>query len=128
MWRQQQQQQQQQCLWHIKALTNMNAFSVPKPECTDNSECTNDKACINEACRNPCTEIPNTCGINALCHVQLHHPLCVCRDGFTGNAQGQCYESKYCRKKLFLELHFFVLIQVSHYNVFTVVLLNLFTA
>jgi len=90
----------------------MYAFSAPKPECTDNSECTNDKACINEACRNPCTEIPNTCGINALCHVQLHRPLCVCRDGFTGNAQGQCYESKYCKKKLFLELHFFSLFEL----------------
>ncbi|PNF22176.1 hypothetical protein B7P43_G05064 [Cryptotermes secundus] len=68
------------------------AQPVPKPECRDNSECTNDKACINEACRNPCVEFPNTCGINALCHVQLHHPLCVCKDGFTGSAQGQCYE------------------------------------
>lgn len=78
----------------------MYTFSVPKPECRDNTECTNDKACINEACRNPCVEFPNTCGINALCHMQLHRPLCVCKDGFTGNAQSQCYESEYNNKLL----------------------------
>ncbi|KAJ8890112.1 hypothetical protein PR048_009619 [Dryococelus australis] len=68
------------------------AEPVPKPECTDDSECTNDKACVNQMCRDPCVEQPNTCGQNAVCRVQLHRPLCTCRDGFTGSALGQCYE------------------------------------
>lgn len=66
----------------------------PKPECTQDSECTNDKACINQQCRNPCADNPTICGQNAECRVQLHRPLCICRDGFTGNAQTACFESK----------------------------------
>lgn len=61
-----------------------------KPECESDSECTNDKACLNQRCQNPCST--NLCGQNAECHVQLHRPLCVCRDGFTGNAQNICFE------------------------------------
>lgn len=69
-------------------------FKEPKPECTTDSECSNDKACINYACKNPCQESPTTCARNALCYVQKHRSVCVCRDGMTGNAQIQCVESK----------------------------------
>lgn len=62
-----------------------------KPECERDSDCTNDKACINQQCRNPCAE-GNVCSANAECHVQFHRPICVCREGFTGNAQTACYE------------------------------------
>lgn len=64
---------------------------VPRPECTRDNDCTNDKACINEQCRNPCVD-QNSCSVNADCHVQLHRPLCVCREGFTGNGVSGCYE------------------------------------
>lgn len=64
---------------------------LPKPECERDSECTNDKACINQQCRNPCTE-RNVCSAQAQCHVQMHRPICVCPDGYTGNAQFACYE------------------------------------
>lgn len=63
-----------------------------RPECVVDQECTNDKACINNRCINPCVQSPGICGQNAECHVQTHRPLCVCRDGFTGNAQRICYE------------------------------------
>lgn len=66
---------------------------IPKSECTQDADCNNDKACINERCINPCLE-RNICAENAECHVQLHRPLCVCREGLTGNAQVGCYESK----------------------------------
>lgn len=66
----------------------------PRPECTQNSECSNDKACINQACRDPCRET-HTCGANAECRVQQHRPLCTCREGFTGNAQLQCFDSEF---------------------------------
>lgn len=69
----------------------------PRPECISDSECSNDKACINQQCKSPCAE-GHVCAQNAECHVQAHRPLCVCRSGFTGNAQYACYESKYIRK------------------------------
>lgn len=67
----------------------------PRPECTSDSECSNDKSCINQRCLNPCIESPNICGINSDCRVQVHRPICVCREGFTGNAHQACYESEY---------------------------------
>lgn len=64
-----------------------------RPECESDSDCSNDKACINERCQNPCA-LSRICGENAICHVQAHRPLCVCQEGFTGNAQFACYERK----------------------------------
>ena len=68
----------------------------PRPECTDNSECPNDKACINLICTNPC-EL-DSCGVNSNCFVQNHRAVCTCKDGFVGNPQHQCIESK-CKDK-----------------------------
>lgn len=65
------------------------------PECIADNDCTNDKACINQRCENPCTASPNICGQNAECHPQLHRALCICRNGYTGNAQTACFESMY---------------------------------
>lgn len=67
---------------------------LPKPECTRDLDCANDKACINQQCRNPCADNPSICGQNAECRPQLHRAICICRDGFTGNAQTACFESK----------------------------------
>lgn len=73
---------------------------LPRAECNYDDECSNDKACINQKCVNPCTNSANTCGINSECRVQIHRPVCVCRNGFTGNAHYACYESKYFSKLL----------------------------
>jgi hypothetical protein len=78
---------------NLRDINYLNLVA-PRPECTDNSECSNDKACINQKCRNPCAEYPNSCGNNAECHVRMHRPICSCKDGFTGNAQSVCYQSK----------------------------------
>lgn len=72
---------------------------LPRPECTDNSDCTNDKACINQKCVDPCKENPNSCARNAECRVQLHRPTCSCREGFSGNAQSYCFESKHLKSR-----------------------------
>jgi len=74
-------------------------YTAPRPECTQNSDCSNDKACINTLCQDPCRE--STCGNNAECRVQLHRPLCTCREGFTGNAQIQCFDSKFVTSAIF---------------------------
>lgn len=62
-----------------------------RPECEYDSECSNDKACINQKCQDPCIGV---CGQNAECRVQQHRPFCVCREGYTGNAQFVCTQSK----------------------------------
>lgn len=53
-----------------------------RPECTINSECGSQQACINQKCRDPC---PGSCGINTLCFVRAHTPICTCQTGFTGD-------------------------------------------
>lgn len=58
-------------------------------ECEIDAECALDKACIGYACRDPC---PGLCGLNAKCHVESHHPVCVCEDGLIGNPLVCCLE------------------------------------
>lgn len=67
----------------------------PRPECVSDDECTNDKACINQKCLNPCQYENGLCGANSECRVQKHRPICVCRDGYTGNGRNGCFESKF---------------------------------
>ncbi|KAK2714566.1 hypothetical protein QYM36_008951, partial [Artemia franciscana] len=54
--------------------------------CTVDSDCPDTEACINNQCRSPCS-----CGRNAVCLVQNHHPICLCQEGFAGNPQTGCY-------------------------------------
>lgn len=75
----------------IRRIQEQPVEVAPRPECYSDNECTNDKACLNQRCINPCSE-HNVCGQNSECYVQLHRPLCVCKSGFTGNAQSYCYE------------------------------------
>jgi hypothetical protein len=58
-----------------------------KPECILNSDCDRDKACIRRKCVNPCAGL---CGINAICEVLNHIPICRCPDGMSGNAFVKC--------------------------------------
>lgn len=58
-----------------------------RPECVVSSECPLDKACINQKCLDPC---PNTCGIQALCTVRNHNPICACPSGYSGDPFLQC--------------------------------------
>lgn len=62
----------------------------PKPECLQDVDCTNDKACINQKCLNPC--VAGICGTNSECRPQAHRAVCICKDGYTGNAQRACFE------------------------------------
>lgn len=45
------------------------------------------RACIRNKCQDPC---PGTCGINAICTVSNHIPICSCIDEYTGDAFRQC--------------------------------------
>ena len=62
--------------------------------CQSDDECPFDKACHNTACVDPCN-----CGINAICQVINHKPLCYCPPGYSGNPEIECQKCKLrCRK------------------------------
>jgi hypothetical protein len=56
-------------------------------ECVINTDCSNDKACINMKCQNPCL---GSCGLNALCSVIKHVPVCSCPSGYGGDPFTAC--------------------------------------
>lgn len=58
-----------------------------RPECTINSECPIQKACHKFKCKNPCH---GTCGVNALCEVINHNPICSCPNDLTGDPFVRC--------------------------------------
>ena len=58
-----------------------------RPECVFNQDCPSDKSCQSQKCIDPC---PGLCGINAVCRVRNHIPICVCNKGFTGDPFLQC--------------------------------------
>lgn len=59
-----------------------------RPECVLSSDCPLNEACTNQRCRDPC---PGSCGINAVCAVVNHNPVCSCRDRMTGDPFTTCY-------------------------------------
>ena len=63
-----------------------------KYECIVNSECPTEQACVNRRCTDPC---PGTCGIEALCSVVAHNPICRCPPGYTGDPVYRCTISKH---------------------------------
>ncbi|ENN73328.1 hypothetical protein YQE_10090, partial [Dendroctonus ponderosae] len=64
-----------------------NPYEGCRPECLSNSECAPNTACISNKCRDPC---PGTCGVNAVCTVTNHMPICSCQQGYSGDAFRYC--------------------------------------
>ncbi|CAB4059875.1 unnamed protein product [Lepeophtheirus salmonis] len=58
-----------------------------KPECILNSDCQPNLSCMNMRCKDPCI---GTCGINAICTVINHRPICKCIPGYVGDQFNQC--------------------------------------
>nr|XP_027235379.1 neurogenic locus notch homolog protein 3-like [Penaeus vannamei] len=52
---------------------NPNQPSGCRYECVANADCPMDSACINRRCVDPCV---GTCGLEALCDVVAHNPIC----------------------------------------------------
>lgn len=57
------------------------------PECLTNSDCPKSLACLRYKCQNPCD---GTCGIDALCTVSNHIPVCSCPYPLVGDAFSVC--------------------------------------
>lgn len=60
-------------------------------ECTTSDDCPSDKTCMNFKCKDPC---PGSCGINTVCTVRLHSPMCSCQDGYSGDAFTSCFPKR----------------------------------
>lgn len=58
-----------------------------RPECISSSDCQLIEACVNQKCVDPC---PGTCGLNALCQVTNHNPICSCPPRYSGNPFTLC--------------------------------------
>lgn len=75
-------------IWNFLTLFKI---LFPAPEitvgCKSSESCTLSESCVNELCTSPCN-----CGVDAECHVQNHHPVCVCKPGFSGNPQYGCFK------------------------------------
>lgn len=56
-------------------------------ECNSDDDCTLDKICVGHRCQDPCL---GTCGVGATCRVELHHPICKCKEGLHGNPLLRC--------------------------------------
>lgn len=77
-----------------------------RPECTVSSECPNEKACINQKCADPC---PGHCGINTICKVINHSPICSCNSGHIGDPFTRCYP----QRKLYVQnAHKYIVIKI----------------
>lgn len=64
-----------------------NPYESCRPECLSNPDCPSNTACIRNKCQDPC---PGTCGVNAICTVTNHVPVCTCQVGYTGDAFRYC--------------------------------------
>lgn len=53
--------------------------------CSSDDECSENEACLNGKCASPCA-----CGVNAICEVTFHKPLCTCPPGYIGNPTSRC--------------------------------------
>lgn len=62
-----------------------------RPECLLNNDCPVTKACIKRKCVDPC---PGVCGVDALCEVVNHNPICYCPKELTGDPFLQCIKRK----------------------------------
>lgn len=58
-----------------------------RPECSNNVECARNRACLRNKCVDPCI---GTCGVQAICEVVNHIPVCSCESGFTGDPFSLC--------------------------------------
>ena len=62
-------------------------YVICKPECILSTDCPSNLACLNMKCLDPC---PGTCGVNAICTVVNHRPICKCTPGYTGDPFSYC--------------------------------------
>lgn len=58
-----------------------------RPECAANSDCPRHRTCLNNRCVDPCAGV---CGLESLCRVVNHLPVCGCPQGYMGDPYSMC--------------------------------------
>ncbi|ROT61483.1 hypothetical protein C7M84_020735 [Penaeus vannamei] len=61
----------------------------PSAQCVRDSDCSFAESCRGGSCVDPCA-VGAPCGLNAVCAVTLHRPICSCPAGYTGNPRQEC--------------------------------------
>ncbi|ROT61488.1 hypothetical protein C7M84_020740 [Penaeus vannamei] len=74
-----------ECLPGYKGDAHTQCRRKDEDGCVRDSDCGEELACIERSCRDPCD-----CGVNALCTVVNHRPICTCRQGYEGNPHTAC--------------------------------------
>lgn len=75
------------CTCHLHFTGDADSARGCEPECVSHDDCSSHTACINSFCIDPC---PGACGIDSLCKVVEHRPVCACPAGFVGNPYTRC--------------------------------------
>lgn len=57
-------------------------------ECSNDDDCSYETKCHNNRCTNPCDKL--TCGVNAVCSVFNHNPICECKQDSQGDPYKEC--------------------------------------
>ncbi|XP_065203544.1 neurogenic locus notch homolog protein 2-like [Planococcus citri] len=64
------------------------------PTCTEpcgfNSECEKHEICLKQKCIDPCSDIPEFCGLHASCYVRNHNVHCSCPSDPNGDPFSKC--------------------------------------
>lgn len=76
-------------------LVGLSVDEIYNAECLINDDCDFDKFCDvkEKVCKDPCIFLRDVCGVEALCKVKIHRPLCYCPDGLVGNPHEQCKQA-----------------------------------
>lgn len=82
------------CQCHPGTFGNPNIPTGCVPVCVTNSQCDMREACISRHCQDPCI---GACGLQALCDVINHTPMCRCPTGFIGDPAYRCIPCKTLR-------------------------------
>lgn len=79
-----------------------------RPECLTSIDCASNLACIQQKCQDPC---PGSCGLNAVCTVHNHLPICSCLESYTGDPFVSCQYKPICKilSEILLKILFFYL-------------------
>jgi hypothetical protein len=62
-------------------------FTSCRPQCVIDTECPRSQSCARNRCINPCA---GSCGLDSVCSVANHVPVCTCREGFSGDPYNLC--------------------------------------
>lgn len=80
----------------FKCVCKKGFFGDPltacRPECVISTDCPLQKACRQYKCENPCE---GACGVNSLCEVINHYPVCYCPPNHSGDALVSCHEIRH---------------------------------